>query len=109
MSGGRYDYAYEKVGDDLARWVSTLRSMATRIRGWSVDNVRTIYDPKINKDRPMTIEDRARCLVHALMLERAATDLETAAQKVTALTETMHAVEWIASGDWGLDSLLEDS
>ena len=102
MSGGSYNYAYSKI-DELRGWCATLGGMAAECRGWAADPDCTRYVG--GKDVPLTLEDRAAILVRGLLLERAAERLRVAVAEVSALSEVMHDVEWIASGDYGIDRL----
>jgi hypothetical protein len=105
MSGGSYNYAYSKI-DELRNWVSTLRNMAERVRGWASCDY-GVYVKTSGKQRPITLEERARVLVHALLLDSAASRLEKAVEGVEELETTMQAVEWIASGDSSIDVLFK--
>ena len=106
MSGGSYDYAYAKL-DELRRWPSILSSMASRCREWAAsEQAATRYDRSLRKDVPSTLEDRACIMVRALLLDRAASRLGAVIAEVEGLEDIMHDVEWVASGDSGVDSLM---
>ena len=94
MSGGSYNYAYSKL-DKLFSWASTLESMADDCKKWAVS------------DDASTFEDRARIMVRALLLEKAAKRLRGAITEVATLADIMHDVEWVASGDYGIDRLMK--
>jgi hypothetical protein len=104
MSGGSYDYAYSKL-DELDRWVDTLEAMAVRCREWAAsDRAATKYVDGAHS--PSTLEDRARIHVRGMLLEKAAGRLKRAVDEVKSLERIMHDVEWVASGDYGIDDLM---
>jgi len=106
MSGGSYDYAYSKI-DELSGWASTLESMAAQCREWSAsERASKKWDEGMKNEVPTTLEDRARIMVRAELLQRAATRLRRVSDDVNALKDIMHDVEWTASGDYGVDSLM---
>jgi hypothetical protein len=104
MSGGSHDYAYSKLYK-LDEWVGTLESMATECREWAAsDRAATKY---VNGEHvPTTVEDRACILVRGMLLEKAAERLKRAIDEVKSLEQIMHDVEWVASGDYGVDALM---
>jgi hypothetical protein len=105
MSGGSYDYAYSKL-DELDRWVNLLGDMARRCKEWAAsDEAGTKWDTQTKTDVP-TSTDRALLFEHGKLLENAAKHLETAVAKVHILRALMQAVEWVASGDYGIDALM---
>lgn len=119
MSGGSYDYAYTKIREGLNSWPATLEDMAKRCREYAADTptksvVKAIQDPnrdpkwgKEYEDVPLTLEDRARIMVKALRLERAAKKIREAADAVDdELEKIMHDVEWVESGDYGPAQLI---
>ena len=107
MSGGSFDYAYSKL-DELNRWPAILRDMATHCRDWSADErAGRKWDSETRKDIPTSLQERASILVRAMLLENAATRLQGAIDEVKRLEDVMHDVEWVASGDYGLDSLMD--
>ena len=104
MSGGSFNYAYQKVYE-LDQWVATLKDMADHCRDWAAsDRAET---RRVNGvDVPTTLEDRAAILVRGMLLERAAEKLRMAIVEVRALENVMHDVEWVASGDYAVDGLM---
>jgi hypothetical protein len=105
MSGGSYNYLHSKI-DELDRWVSSLRHMAKRCREWASrddDYVSKYVDGK--RVRP-SLEERACILVRALLLERAADNLQKSVREIEALEGILHDVEWVASGDYGVEQLM---
>jgi len=105
MSGGSYDYAYRKI-EDLDRWPETLNHMARQCRAWSVSE-RASKKYVDGAYAPTTLEDRARVLVRAELLARAAVRLQRAIDEVKQLEVIMHDVEWVESGDYGVDALMK--
>lgn len=111
MSGGSYDYAYLKLDDELGRWPSILEAMADDCRKWA-SSVRAatkwVTEPGASRAEhvPTTLEDRAAILVRAMLLDAAAKRLREAIAKVRELEDVMHDVEWVASGDYGVDALM---
>lgn len=83
MSGGSYDYLYQKADEafDLARQVGYMAEVLTR-------------------SHPGTKA--------SLDMQALASGLATCARLWTALAEVMHAEEWRCSGDWGGDKLDRD-
>lgn len=104
MSGGSYDYAYRKI-EDLDRWPETLTDMARECRARAM-SARTRWVSKEQSHAPVTLEDRARVLVRAELLERAAVQLKRAIDEVKQLEGIMHDVEWVTSGDYGVEILM---
>lgn len=110
MSGGFYEYAYRRL-DELDRWVALLENMAARCRAWAgSDRAQTKSvkraDAPIYDVVPATAWDRAHITERAVLLEGAARKLQAAIVDVQALEGVMHDVEWVASGDYGVDSLM---
>jgi hypothetical protein len=106
MSGGSFDYAYTRL-DELDRWSLILADMASRCREWAAsDKADTKYDRELKKNVPTTMDDRAHVLVRAMLLDKAAGRLRRAVDEVKMLKDLMHDVEWVVSGDYGVDRLM---
>jgi hypothetical protein len=90
MSGGSYGYLYSKRILDLPEGIYELVRMAR--------DLRQEYGPKAGLGDDHPIYDRYDRAV-ALMREIDA--------ELDALEKVTHAVEWIASGDWGPEALRE--
>lgn len=104
MSGGSFNYAHSKLYE-LDSWADMLDDMAERCRNWSAsDSANMKYVDGV--DVPSTIEDRASILVRAMLLEKASKRLRGAIDEVKTLEQVMHDVEWVASSDYGVDSLM---
>lgn len=103
MSGGSYDYAFQKI-DDVKGFAATLDDMADRCRKWAAET-ETKWEG--GKDVPITLEERARIMVAALRLEHVAKQVRTAHAALETVSDLMRDVEWIASGDYGVDTLFK--
>jgi hypothetical protein len=99
MSGGSYDYAYSKI-NELSSWVRTLELMAQACRTWSEG------EPN-SREGAFSLEERSSLVVRALLLENGAKRLRNAIEYIYGLEKIMHDVEWTASGDYSVESLLE--
>jgi hypothetical protein len=95
MSGGSYDYAYSKLYE-LDRWVQTLEEMAESCKSHASSDSSDIR----------SLDDRASILVRSLLLEQAAKRLKDAIDNVHSLEKVMHDVEWVDSGDYGVNALV---
>ena len=86
MSGGRYDYFYFKLEDELGQHVGSLSEI---VADMEADPER--YDPEATKivkdlrDRLVVIHDEARLL-----------------------SNLIHDVEWVASNDYGPGAIKEE-
>ena len=106
MSGGSYNYAYQDL-DELDRWYETLKHMAERCKAWAVsDDASKKFDRETKTHVASTMEDRARIMVRGMLLERAADRLKRVIAEIKMLKAIMHDVEWVASGDYGIDDLM---
>jgi hypothetical protein len=109
MSGGSYDYAYQKTGC-VSEMAETLEDMAAECRKRSAEATAKHVEtkPGVYSYVPVTAEDRARAEATALRLETVAVQLRKAHEDLVGVEDLMKTVEWICSGDWGVDSLFED-
>ena len=86
MSGGSFDYLYNKEGTDLLDAISSLEAMVDQLNEWSLNSL-------AHKDA-----------------QRLLTELNEIAQKLyisRSLREVFHAVEWAVSHDTSKDQALQ--
>jgi hypothetical protein len=111
MSGGSYNYLYSRI-DEIAHWAGDLEAMADEcmhvaetIKTKRVESVPGSHI--LDKDVPITAEERARLMAKSLLLKGAAKKLRDAHATLETLEDIMHDVEWASSCDYSWDQLME--
>jgi hypothetical protein len=86
MSGGAFGYFYYKIDDDLARHLQTLAEM---LQAMDADPSR--YDPEATQ-----------------ILRKFGSHLTEVKELAQRLSTLMHDVEWVASYDYGPQTITEE-
>ena len=107
MSGGSFGYLYSK--ETLLGRSETVFAMAHDVREHAQDKTRTKHDGE--SWVPLTMQDKQELLEAAGELEKLANWLQHVEQRCDSKQEfyadLLKSVEWTASGDTGIEDILE--
>ena len=111
MGGGSYSYAYSRL-DEISHWASIFEDMAEECEKAAVETQTKRVESvpgshTLDKDVPITLEERARLMVKALRLKRVGKMLRQASLAASELESVMHDVEWASSCDYSWSQLME--